>query len=217
MRPAASAPGAHAPAPTGGLGRLARRGLRLGGWRAEALAFGLAFVAYQAARALGRGSLEDALARARRPGAGRRPGARHRRRGLGPGGAAGHALARCPRLGLPGGAVTLALAAGIVLVHRAAPRSTARCAPRCWPPGCWPCRSTRSLRPRRRAWPGLGIADTVSANTPIVLSSGSTTALSNPYAAVPSLHAGFALALGVAVFLSARPPCGSPGPCGGRW
>ena len=51
---------------------------------------------------------------------------------------------------------------------------------------------------------GLGLLDTVSANTPIALGSGSATMFYNPYAAVPSLHAGFAVALGIAVALSAR-------------
>lgn len=46
---------------------------------------------------------------------------------------------------------------------------------------------------------GLGIGDTVSTMTPVALSADSSTAFFNPYAAVPSLHAGFALAVGVAV------------------
>jgi hypothetical protein len=62
---------------------------------------------------------------------------------------------------------------------------------------------------------GLGITDSVSENTPIVLSSGSTTALYNPYAAVPSLHAGFALALGIAVAVSA--PSGAVRIAGALW
>jgi hypothetical protein len=51
---------------------------------------------------------------------------------------------------------------------------------------------------------GLGFADAVSTDTPIGLATGSTTLLFNPYAAVPSLHAGFAFALGLAVFASSR-------------
>lgn len=51
---------------------------------------------------------------------------------------------------------------------------------------------------------GLGLLDTVSAGTPIALGSGSTAFFYSPYAAVPSLHAGFAVALGIAVALSAR-------------
>jgi hypothetical protein len=46
---------------------------------------------------------------------------------------------------------------------------------------------------------GLGIGDSVTALTPIELSASSSTAFFNPYAAIPSLHAGFALAVGVAV------------------
>lgn len=51
---------------------------------------------------------------------------------------------------------------------------------------------------------GLGISDTVSALTPVELQAPSSTAFFNPYAAVPSLHAGLAVAVGVAVALTLR-------------
>lgn len=51
---------------------------------------------------------------------------------------------------------------------------------------------------------GLGISDTVSTLTPVELQAPSSTAFFNPYAAVPSLHAGFAVAVGVAVALTLR-------------
>jgi hypothetical protein len=48
------------------------------------------------------------------------------------------------------------------------------------------------------------MVDTITTQTGFALDSKLTTALYNPIAAVPSLHAGFALAVGVAVFLWAK-------------
>jgi hypothetical protein len=53
---------------------------------------------------------------------------------------------------------------------------------------------------------GLGILDTVSAHSPMKLDSGTATALANQFAAVPSLHVGFAFAIGVAVAAAVRAP-----------
>ncbi|HWK29699.1 MAG TPA: phosphatase PAP2 family protein [Solirubrobacter sp.] len=53
---------------------------------------------------------------------------------------------------------------------------------------------------------GIGIADTISAQTGFSLSSGLTTSFYNQLAAVPSLHVGFALAVGVALFAALRNP-----------
>jgi len=50
----------------------------------------------------------------------------------------------------------------------------------------------------------VGIADTVSEQTGFALDSPFVTAFYNPIAAVPSLHAGFAIAIGVAVAASVR-------------
>jgi PAP2 superfamily len=52
----------------------------------------------------------------------------------------------------------------------------------------------------------LGIADTVSAGTGVQLTSKTTTALFNPFAAVPSLHVGFAFAVGIALATIAERP-----------
>lgn len=52
---------------------------------------------------------------------------------------------------------------------------------------------------------GIGIVDTVSEQTRFALDSPLVTAFYNPFAAVPSLHAGFAVAVGVAVATSVRP------------
>ncbi len=49
----------------------------------------------------------------------------------------------------------------------------------------------------------LGLADTVSAQATVVLN-GSSTIFYNPFAAVPSLHVGFAFAVGVAVAFAAH-------------
>ena len=54
------------------------------------------------------------------------------------------------------------------------------------------------VAPPRLADPGM--VDTITTQTGFALDSKLTTALYNPLAAVPSLHAGFALAVGVAVF-----------------
>jgi hypothetical protein len=57
------------------------------------------------------------------------------------------------------------------------------------------------VAPPRLADPGM--VDTITSQTGFALDSKLTTALYNPLAAVPSLHAGFALAVGVAVFRQA--------------
>jgi PAP2 superfamily len=52
----------------------------------------------------------------------------------------------------------------------------------------------------------LGIADTVSAGTGVQLTSETTTLFFNPFAAVPSLHVGFAFAIGIALAAITRRP-----------
>jgi hypothetical protein len=52
----------------------------------------------------------------------------------------------------------------------------------------------------------LGIADTVSAGTGVQLSSKTTALFFNPFAAVPSLHVGFAFAIGIGLAAIARGP-----------
>jgi hypothetical protein len=51
---------------------------------------------------------------------------------------------------------------------------------------------------------GLGMPDSVSIESGIALESDFTTLFYNPFAAVPSLHCGFAIACGLAVFAAAR-------------
>jgi hypothetical protein len=52
----------------------------------------------------------------------------------------------------------------------------------------------------------IGLVDTITAQTGIALDSKLTTAFYNPLAAVPSLHAGFALAVSAALAAAARRP-----------
>jgi membrane-associated phospholipid phosphatase len=52
---------------------------------------------------------------------------------------------------------------------------------------------------------GLGLADTVSAQAAVALT-GHSTIFYNPYAAVPSLHCGFAFAIGIALAAAAKRP-----------
>jgi hypothetical protein len=53
---------------------------------------------------------------------------------------------------------------------------------------------------------GLGIVDTVSTGSPMKLEGGTTTSLFNQFAAVPSLHVGFAFAIGIALAAAVRNP-----------
>jgi len=53
---------------------------------------------------------------------------------------------------------------------------------------------------------GVGLIDTITQGGGVRLDSALTTAFYNPLAAVPSLHAGFALAVGVALAAAARRP-----------
>jgi PAP2 superfamily len=174
------------------------------GWRGEALLFGLAYLTYQAARTLSRGSAPDALADAHRV-----IGA-ERALGLDVEGPIQRALLGTPWLTALDwvylAAQSVALAAGVLFVYHAAPhvyrvlRTTMLTT--------WllalPVYALFPTAPPRLA--AQGLTDTVSAHTPIGLGAGSTTLFYNPYAAVPSLHAGFAVALGVAVAASTRPP-----------
>src|SRR5262249_46947042 len=51
---------------------------------------------------------------------------------------------------------------------------------------------------------GVGIADTVSGATPVNLTSRFVSSFYNPYAAVPSMHIGFSLLVGITVWRLAR-------------
>jgi hypothetical protein len=70
----------------------------------------------------------------------------------------------------------------------------------------------------------LGIVDTVSAGTGVQLTSETTTLFFNPFAAVPSLHVGFAFAIGIALAAITRRPllrllalAGGPRSCSRSW
>ena len=175
---------------------------RLAGWPAEVALFGLALLAYQGARAVTRGSTPDALANAHRvfdleTSLGINVEARLQ-----------GALLGTPWLSALDRVYLLAqqaiLAVGIIYVYRAS-RPVYRTL-RTTLLATWlltlPVYALFPTAPPRLS--GLGLLDTVSAGTPIALGSGSTTFFYNPYAAVPSLHAGFAVALGIAVALTAR-------------
>ena len=175
---------------------------RPGGWRTEVLLFGLALLAYQGARAVTRGGTTDALANADRV------FDLERALGIDVEGPLQRALLGTPWLTVLDWVYLLAqqvvLAAGIVYVYRRS-RPVYRTL-RTTLLATWiltlPVYALFPTAPPRLT--GLGLLDSVSSSTPVALGSGSTTFFYNPYAAVPSLHAGFAVALGIAVALSAR-------------
>lgn len=177
-------------------------GFRLSGWPTEMALFGLALLAYEAARAVTRGSTPDALANAHRVFDLEASLDINIEAGL------QDALLGTPWLSALDWVYLLAqqaiLAIGIIYVYRAS-RPVYRTL-RTTLLATWvltlPVYALFPTAPPRLS--GLGLLDTVSAGTPIALGSGSTTFFYNPYAAVPSLHAGFAVALGIAVALTAR-------------
>jgi len=184
-------------------GRRSVVGNRTGGWWREVALFALAYLAYQAARVAIQGDAADALGNARRV------FDAQARLGLGVERSVQDALLGTPWLAMLDwiylAAQTVVLAAGVVFVYRAN-RRVYRVL-RTTLVATWvlalPVYALFPTAPPRLA--ELGFVDAVSTDTPIGLAAGSTTVLFNPYAAVPSLHAGFAVALGVAVFASARP------------
>ena len=175
---------------------------RTGGWRRELVLFVSAYLIYQAARVAIRGDATDAL-----------DNARHvfdaqQRLGLGVEKAVQDALLGTPWLAMLDwvylGAQTVVLIAGVVFVYRTSPRVYRML--RTTLLTTWvvalPVSAWFPTAPPRLA--NLGFVDAVSTDTPIRLAAGSTTMLFNPYSAVPSLHVGFAVALGIAVFASAH-------------
>jgi membrane-associated phospholipid phosphatase len=164
--------------------------------------FALAYLAYEGARALSRGTDATAMADAHRV-----LGA-ERALGLAVEGPIQRAFLGTPWLDALDwvylAAQSVALVAALIVVYRAS-RSVYRLL-RTTLLTTWllalPVYALFPTAPPRLAAPDL--ADTVSAHTPIGLGSASTTLFYNPYAAVPSLHAGFAVALGIAVAVSAR-------------
>ena len=175
---------------------------RAGGWRRELVLFVSAYLIYQAARVSIRGDATDAL-----------ENARHvldaqQRLGLGVEKAVQDALLGTPWLAMLDwvylGAQTVVLIAGVVFVYRTSPRVYRML--RTTLLTTWvvalPVSAWFPTAPPRLA--NLGFVDAVSTDTPIRLAAGSTTMLFNPYSAVPSLHVGFAVALGIAVFAGAH-------------
>ena len=64
----------------------------------------------------------------------------------------------------------------------------------------------RSSPSRRRGWPTVGLVDTISSQTGFAMDSSLTTSFYNELAAVPSLHVGFAVAVGIALAAAVRNP-----------
>lgn len=207
-RPAASMPvrlaAGPATAATAARGARTQDGAidRTGGWWREVALFALAYLAYQSARVAIRGDAADALGNARWV------FDVQARFGLGVERSMQDALVGTPWLAMLDwvylAAQTVVLVGGVVFVYRANRRvyRTLRTTLLATWALALPIYALFPTAPPRLA--GLGFVDAVSDDTPIGLAAGSTTLLFNPYAAVPSLHAGFAVALGVAVFASAR-------------
>jgi membrane-associated phospholipid phosphatase len=171
-------------------------------WVREALVFLAAYLLYELARTLGTGSRSEAVANAHRV-LGVERGA-----GLDLEGGVQGALAGTPWLVALDwvylAAQTVVLAGALVFAYRRSPpvyrvlRTTLI--------GAWavavPVYAFFPTAPPRLA--GIGIADSVSDQTPFSLDASSTAVFFNPYAAVPSLHAAFAVALGIGVALCLR-------------
>jgi hypothetical protein len=171
-------------------------------WVREGLIFLAAYLVYELARTLGTGSPSEAVANAHRV-LGLERGA-----GLDVERSVQGALAGTPWMVLLDwvylAAQTVALAAALVLVYRRSPRVYRTL--RTTLIGAWavalPVYALFPTAPPRLA--GIGIADSVSTQTPFSLDASSTAVFYNPYAAVPSLHAAFAVALGIGVALCVR-------------
>lgn len=172
------------------------------GWRRELGLFAVAYLAYQVARVVIRGDAADALHNARQI------FSVEQRTGLAVERFVQGGLLDTPWMSVLNwaylGAQTVILVAGLVFVYRRdlgvyrVVRTTLLAT---WVVAL-PVYVVFPTAPPRLA--GLGMIDAVSTDTPIALAADSTTLLFNPYAAVPSLHAGFALALGIAVAMSTR-------------
>ncbi len=172
------------------------------GWVREALIFLTAYLIYELARTLGTGSRSEAVANAHRV------LGLERWAGLDLEGSVQGALAGTPWMVLLDwvylAAQTVAMAGALVFAYRRS-QSVYR-ALRTTLIGAWavalPVYAFFPTAPPRLA--GIGIADSVSTQTPFSLDASSTAVFFNPYAAVPSLHAAFAVALGTGVALCAR-------------
>lgn len=171
-------------------------------WAREILIFMVAYLVYQTARTVGTGSLPDATEAAHRVLA-------FERAVIGNVEAAVQAaILDTPWMSFLNWvyvlAQTVVLVGGIAFVFRRS-RPVYRVL-RTTLIGAWmvalPIYALYPTAPPRLA--GIGMLDTVSRDTPFALDSPTTTVFYNPYAAVPSLHAGFAVALGIAVACCVR-------------
>jgi hypothetical protein len=174
----------------------------IAGWRREALVFLAAYLVYELTRSLSTGSLRTAVGNAHRVMDVERATHVDIER------AVQHAFLGTPWIrGLDWlylAAQSVALTIGIVLVYRRS-RPVYRVL-RGTVIATWmlalPVYALFPTAPPRLA--GIGLADTVSAGTAFSLDSHASTLFYNPYAAVPSLHCGFALAVGLAIAAATR-------------
>lgn len=166
-------------------------------WKREVAAFALVYVVYSLARGFSTGSIETALENAQWI-----IGVQADL-GLNVESAVQQALLDLPAIAVLNGLYLAAQLAvvpvGLVIVYKRRPdvypllRTTVIVA---WAIAI-PLYALFPTAPPRLA--GIGILDTVSTQTPFALDSPMITAFYNPVAAVPSLHASFAFAVGIAV------------------
>lgn len=179
------------------------RGTLVSGWRRQLAVFTGAYVLYGAGRFAATGDHADAVDHAQLLVAAERE--------------LGIAIERSVQGALQGStwlwllnhlylaAQLVAVPATLVWLYRTAPAGYLRL--RNVVVGTWllavPIHALFPVAPPRLADPAM--VDTITTQTGIALDSKLTTAFYNPLAAVPSLHSGFAIAVGVAIALYARP------------
>lgn len=177
-------------------------GSRLLGWKREALIFGLAYVAYELTRSLATGGYDAALQNARRV------FGVQALLGLNIEDAVQRAIHDTPFMEILNwvylGAQPLVIPVVVVWTYRRSQRVYRVL--RDTLITTWllalPVYALFPTAPPRLS--GIGLVDTVSAQSGVALDSQLTTIFYNPYAAVPSLHAAFAVAVGVAAAMVAR-------------
>ena len=98
------------------------------------------------------------------------------------------------------------LPGALVFLYRRCARCTSACGTRSSPPGCYRSRSTPPSRSRRRGSPTPASSTRSPRQTGLSLDSSLTTSFYNELAAVPSLHVGFAVVIGIIVAAAVRHP-----------
>lgn len=171
-------------------------------WRRELIVFAAVYIAYSLARGLSTGEIDLALENAQRV------VQLQAELGLNIEFAVQQALLSGPAIAIFNALYLIAQLAvvpvGLILVYRRRPdvyplvRTTVIAA---WGIAI-PLYALFPTAPPRLA--DIGILDTVSTQTPFALDSPMVTAFYNPVAAVPSLHAAFAFAIGIAVATTTR-------------